>query len=89
MLKWTLAIIAGGGAAGITQGTTAFIRGHSSVLTAGLGNPVIATGELAGAVGVSLLALVAPWIALAAAILFCIWAWRLIRRRQRRNPSAP
>jgi hypothetical protein len=89
MLKWTLAIIAGGGAAGITQGATAFLRGHSSALTAGLGNPVIATGELAGAVGVSLLALVAPWLALAAAILFCVWAWRLVRRWRRRNASAP
>jgi membrane protein implicated in regulation of membrane protease activity len=59
------------------------------VLTAGLGNPVIATGELAGAVGVSLLALVAPWLALAAAILFCVWAWRLVRRWRRRNLSAP
>ena len=89
MLKWTLAIIAGGGAAGITQGTTAFIRGHSSVLTAGLGNPVIATGELVGAVGVSILAVLAPWIALSVAIIFCLWALRLIRRWRQRNQTAP
>src|SRR6266699_2021582 len=34
-LKWTLAIIAGGGAAGIVQGTTVVARGASSVGTGG------------------------------------------------------
>jgi Domain of unknown function (DUF4126) len=60
MLKWTLAIIAGGGAAAITQGATATLRGHSTAFTAGLGNHVLATGELAGAIIVPLLAIVWP-----------------------------
>ncbi len=47
MLKWTLAIIAGGGAAGLTQGATTLIRGASTATTAGLGNPLVATGEFA------------------------------------------
>lgn len=89
MLKWTLAIIAGGGAAAVTQGTTAFIRGHSTVLTAGFGNPVIATAELAGALGVSVLALLAPWLAVLAAIVFGLWGWRLVRRwrQERARPT--
>lgn len=85
MLKWTLAIIAGGGAAGITQGATALLRGHSTVLTAGLGNPVIATGEIFGAVGISLLSILAPWIALLVAIVFCIVAYRAGRRVIRKD----
>jgi hypothetical protein len=39
MLKWTTAIIAGGGVAGLTQGVTALLRAKSTVLTAGVGNP--------------------------------------------------
>jgi len=38
MMKWTAAIVAGGGAAGIVHGVTAAVRAKSTVLTAGLGN---------------------------------------------------
>src|ERR1700756_3225141 len=33
MVKWTAAVIAGGGIAGLTQGLTAALRAHSTVLT--------------------------------------------------------
>jgi hypothetical protein len=59
-LKWTLAVIAGGGAAGIVQSATVLTRGASTVATAGLANPVVATVELAGATITSIMALVAP-----------------------------
>ncbi len=88
MLKWTLAIIAGGGAATMTQSATALLRGHSTVLTGGLGNHAIATGEIAGAVGLSLLAIILPWVALAVAVLFVYFAWRAWRRFKRRNADA-
>src|SRR5205085_3194476 len=45
-LNWTLAIIAGGGAAGMVQGATVLARGFSSAGTAGLGNPLVSTAEL-------------------------------------------
>jgi hypothetical protein len=80
MLKWTAAIIAGGGVAGLTQGVTAMLRGSSTVLTGGLGNPVIATAELGGALLVSLLTLAAPLAALALVILFLWLAIRLLRQ---------
>jgi Domain of unknown function (DUF4126) len=60
MLKWTLAIIAGGGAAAATQGATTVLRGTSTALTAGLGNHALATGEILGAIGLSLLAILLP-----------------------------
>jgi len=47
MVKWTTAVIAGGGVAGFTQGLTAMLRAKSTVVTGGLGNSVIATAELA------------------------------------------
>lgn len=87
LIKWTAAIIAGGGAAGITQGVTTMIRANSTVFTGGLGNPVIATGELGGAAIVSLLALAMPFVALGVVILFCWFAVRTIRRLLRRSSS--
>jgi hypothetical protein len=80
MLKWTAAVIAGGGVAGLTQGITAMLRANSTVLTGGLGNPVIATAELGGALLVSLLALAAPLAALVVVILFLWLAIRLLRQ---------
>jgi hypothetical protein len=80
MVKWTAAIIAGGGVAGLTQGVTAMLRAQSTVLTGGLGNLVIATAELGGALLVSLLALAAPLAALAVVILFFWLARRLLRQ---------
>ena len=88
MLKWTTAIIAGGGLAGLTQGVTALLRAKSTVITAGVGNPVIATAELGGSLLVSLLALAAPLVALLVVIVFLWLAMRLIRRIARSASSS-
>ena len=80
MVKWTAAVIAGGGIAGLTQGLTGVLRAHSTILTGGLGNPVIATAELLGALVISFLALAAPAAAMALVILFLLVAIRLLRR---------
>lgn len=88
MVKWTAAVIAGGGVAGLTQGVTALLRAKSTILTGGAGNVVLSTAELVGALLVSLLALAAPFAALAVVILFLWLATRLIRhlfRRERRE----
>ena len=79
MVKWTAAVIAGGGVAGLTQGATAMLRAKSTVLTGGIGNVVIATAELGGALLVSLLALAAPLAALGVIIFFLWLAIRLVR----------
>ena len=88
MLKWTAAIIAGGGVAGITQSLTAMLRAKSTVFTGGLGNSVVATAEFGGASLISILALAAPLAALALVILFFWLAFRLIRSLARR-PDQP
>jgi hypothetical protein len=80
MVKWTAAVVAGGGVAGLTQGVTGILRAHSTVLTGGLGNAVISTAELGGAVLVSFLALAAPVAAIALVLLFLLIAIRLVRR---------
>ncbi|MEO8307794.1 MAG: DUF4126 domain-containing protein [Pseudomonadota bacterium] len=84
LFKWTAAIIAGGGAAGITHGVTSLLRAKSTVVTGGLGNPVVATTELGGALGLSLLALALPVIALllvVVMILAILWMLRRLRGR--------
>src|SRR6185437_11608047 len=62
-LKWTLAVIAGGGAAGAVHATTALTRGFSTATTGGIGNPLFATIELGGSLVTSILAVVAPVLA--------------------------
>jgi hypothetical protein len=80
MVKWTAAVIAGGGVAGFTRGLTGVLRAHSTVLTGGLGNFVISTAELGGAALISFLALAAPVAAIALVVLFLLAALRMLRR---------
>jgi Domain of unknown function (DUF4126) len=88
MVKWTAAVIAGGGIAGLTQGLTGMLRAHSTVLTGGLGNSVIATAELGGALLITFLALAAPVAAIALVILFMWLTIRLLRRVFRGTSSS-
>jgi hypothetical protein len=86
LVKWSTAIIAGGGIAGLTQSTTALLRAKSTLFTGGLGNPVVATGELGGALVLSLLALAAPFAALTLVTVLLWLAFRWLRQIARREP---
>jgi hypothetical protein len=79
-LKWTLAVIAGGGMAGLVQGTTSIARGASSLSTAGLANPLLSTLELGGAVATSLTAILVPALVLVIVVALAGW-WCLRSRR--------
>jgi hypothetical protein len=83
MVKWTMAVIAGGGMAGLTQGVTSLLRVKSTAVTGGLANPVLATGELGGAALISIVALAAPLLALGAVMVIAWLAIRWLRRRLR------
>jgi len=85
MVKWATAIIAGGGVAGLMQSMTALLRAKSTVFTGGIGNPVIATTELGSSLFVSLLALIAPFVALLLVVLFLWLALRFLLRLTRRE----
>lgn len=63
-LKWGLAVIAGGGAAGMVQVATGLTRGASTVTTGGLGNFLVTTMEVGGAMTLSLLAVALSIIAM-------------------------
>jgi hypothetical protein len=89
LLRWTLAIVAGGGAAGLVQSGTAMLRLHSSAFTAGFGNPAVATGELAGAVSLSVLAVLAPVLAALLVVLVLVGLGAFYRRATSRRNAAP
>jgi hypothetical protein len=85
-LKWTLAIIAGGGAAAIVQGVTVTLRTKSSALTAGAGNVLVSSAELAGSMITALLAIIVPILCLILLALLCIFViWKMGRLFFRRT----
>lgn len=69
LLKWSLAIIAGGGSAGLVQSATVAVRGTSSLATGGLANFLVSTGELIAAVCTTLLALLLPMVCVGVILL--------------------
>lgn len=79
-LKWMLALIAGGGVAGLMQGATVALRAGSTGATAGLGNPLVATMELAGSIVTVLLALFVPVLCVALVVFLCIVVARKMGR---------
>lgn len=88
LLKWTVTIIGGGGAAGLIQAATVLLRLKSTALTGGLGNPVVATAEAAGSVIASIVAIVLPLLAVAALIVGIVLMLRL-RSRVTPKPLIP
>ncbi len=84
-LKWTMAVIAGGGLAGAVQVVTTGTRGFSMLTTAGFGNPIVSTAEAGGSLVLSLLAIVAPLVAIAVVILFLAFVTSRLAGRRRRT----
>ena len=76
-ITWILALIAGGGTATAMQGMTSVTRLASSVKTAGLGNPVVATAETGTAIGMSILAIFMPIIAIIVTVLLLFLVYYL------------
>jgi hypothetical protein len=88
-ILWPVAIIGGGGIAGLTKGGTAVVRAKSGLMTGGLANPIVSTAETIGATGIALFAIVLPLITLAVVVLLLVWIGRKARRALSRRRSAP
>ncbi|MBD1870657.1 DUF4126 domain-containing protein [Cyanobacteria bacterium FACHB-471] len=71
--QWTLALIAGGGAAGLTKGVMNLFRLTSTAASGGLTNPILATIELVLAVTLSVLAVTVPLVAGALLLILLIF----------------
>ncbi len=76
-LRWSMAIIAGGGLATVIQGGTVAARAISSGGTGGLANSTISTMELAAAAIITLLALLVP---IACLLLVAFITYRMVRK---------
>lgn len=76
-LQWSTAIIAGGGAAGLVQTLTVAVRGTSTATTGGLGNPIVAVIEFVISAFLSVLAVLAPILAVT---ILSVVAFLLVRR---------
>jgi hypothetical protein len=87
-LKWTLAVVAGGGTTAVFQGLTTLTRHVSSVTTGGLGNPVLATAEAGGSALLAVLAIIAPVLAFLLVVGLLFFGVRKLVGRFRRQPPA-
>lgn len=80
VLRWAIAVLAGGGLAGTVQGATVLTRLKSGAVSAGFANPVVASAELAGSVATSVLAVVLPVAAIVLVVLALYGMYRASRR---------
>jgi hypothetical protein len=89
-LRWTLAVIAGGGVAGVVQSGTVVTRAASTTTSAGLANPLVSTGEGIMAVLTSIFAVKMLFIPLILVLLFIalgiFFAFKLLKKLR---PAAP
>jgi hypothetical protein len=74
LLRWSLALVLGGGAAAAVQVPTALVRGVSTWTTGGVANPVVSTAEAAGSTLVSIAAVLAP-ILLVVVLVLAVWLY--------------
>ena len=93
LLKWSLAIIAGGGTAALFHSSTAVARAASTALTGGIGNHAVATAELGIASVLSILAITLPLLSVIVAVALLLFLTRkgfrkLVKHRKTENASS-
>ena len=78
LLGWSVAIVAGGGAAGAVHGLTAVTRQISSLATAGFGNPLLSTAEAGASIVLTILSIVVPFVAAFGVLVLLFYAIKKI-----------
>lgn len=84
-LRWTLALIAGGGVAGLVQGSSVLVRGKSSLATAGIANPAVSTVELAASVAGTIISIVLPVVAIILVLLLILFIIRRVYKKHKKS----
>lgn len=91
LMRWITGAALGGGSAAVVQSGSALTRLTSTKMTAGMGNPLVATVENVAATGTSLLSLVIPFFIVALFLLLVIFLFtrlrKTLRNRQNRQNS--
>ncbi len=88
LMRWITGAAVGGGSAAVVQSGSALTRLTSTKLTAGVGNPVVATVENVAATGTSLLSLVIPFFIVALFLLLVIFIFTRLRKKLRRSQNS-
>ncbi|BCA79758.1 DUF4126 domain-containing protein [Desulfuromonas sp. AOP6] len=86
-LQWALAIIAGGGTAGLVQISSVIVRGGSSLVTGGLGNLIVGGLELIGSILLTILALLAPIFTVVGLVICLLLVFRFIYGKRLARPQ--
>lgn len=90
LLKWILAVVAGGGAAGLVQTATVGARTLATATTARVGNPIVSTLENIASLVISVLSVVLPVVGIIlafAVIAFLIYFMSKMKRSFARAKS--
>lgn len=88
VFRWSLAVIAGGGAAGSVKLMTTMLRGASTVTTGGVANPVLSILELVTSAVMAVLAIFLPLLVMAGILVGVFIGGRKIYRRLIARPPA-
>jgi hypothetical protein len=89
LAQWTIALVVGGGTAGITKGLLNILRGTSTLATGGLANPLFAAVELLIAMLLSALAITVPLGAIGLLITILGGVSYNVWKRVRRSTASP
>lgn len=81
-LKWTLSLIAGGGAACSIQFLTSRARVLSTGLTGGITNPILSTAELLTSLILSILSIILPLLAIFFIVIIFLLIIRGLRKKR-------
>jgi large-conductance mechanosensitive channel len=87
LMRWITGAAVGGGSAAVVQSGSALTRLTSTKLTAGVGNPVVATVENVAATGTSILSLIIPFFIVAIFLLLVIFIFTRVRRKLRSDQA--
>ena len=84
VLRWSLAIIAGGGAAGVTKVVSSTIRAVSTGVTGGFANSIFTTVETGISSVIAIFSVALPYIGISLALLILIFlSVKFIRRAKK------
>ncbi|MBD2183022.1 DUF4126 domain-containing protein [Planktothrix sp. FACHB-1355] len=91
LLQWSVAIIAGGGSAGIVEALTNITRFVSTGTTGGVANPLLATVELATSIILSVLGIIVPIFTVVLLAVLGVFAgvklWQILGRSVPTTPT--
>ncbi|MFC4354002.1 DUF4126 domain-containing protein [Chryseomicrobium palamuruense] len=82
LVTWAVAIIAGGGAATLTNAASGTARVASTATTTGIANPALSVVEDVTAVSVSVISIFIPFLGILLVLVASFLIWRMRKKRR-------